>query len=295
MIKKITEQQNELIAEFYNFSKYLGESGYIEDVSKYQNDISAFLLHTSHLSSYDFAGSFCKGKRILEIGCNIGYGTKVLAKFAKEVVAIDFARKNYALPNIKFEEVNATKLPYDDKTFDVVTSFQVIEHIKPDEVSNFLSEINRVLDKDGITLLTTPNRKLRLHPFEKPWNPEHYTEYTAKGFLKNLKNLFEDVKLLGLRSEKWVEKIEKDRVQKSFYRAYMSKPVGTFLKFVLPSYAVQKLKEVRSRGKLKTPNEVEKQDNFDELTKEISMESFRFTSNSLNESLYLLAICKKGG
>jgi len=169
------KEQNEYISEFYTFAKHLGEIGSIEDVSKYQNDISAFYLHMNHLKAYDFTKSFYKGKRVLEIGCNMGYGANILAKSAKEVVAIDFdakviafARKNYTAPNIKFEEVNAKKLPYNDKSFDVVISFQVVEHINPNEVSDYLSEINRVLNEDGIALLTTPNRKLRLYPFEKP-------------------------------------------------------------------------------------------------------------------------------
>ncbi|MFC1828186.1 methyltransferase domain-containing protein [Thermodesulfobacteriota bacterium] len=68
-------------------------------------------------------------------------------------------------PNIFFDELKAAKLPYENKTFDVVTSFQVVEHIKTNGVSIFLSEIKRILNNGGIVLFTTPNRKIRLYPF----------------------------------------------------------------------------------------------------------------------------------
>lgn len=301
----VITKEDEYITEFYTFSRYLEEIGVINQNILYRNDVSAFLLHMSHLKAYDFAQSFCKDKKVLEIGCNIGYGTKILAGVAKEVIAIDFdtkaldyARKNYALSNIKFEETNATNLPYDNETFDVVISFQVIEHIKPSAVPNFLSEINRVLKKEGVVLLTTPNRKLRLYPFQKPWNPEHYTEYTAKGFSKMLKGFFQNTELLGLRAESWIEEIERNRVKKSLYQVCIRKPIYTLLRLVIPYHARQVAKEFRSKLKLSIDDEQKNLQGpapFNELLNKFSMDKFRFEVNSLDESLYLLAICKKEG
>lgn len=306
MTEKTTQEQSNLINEFYIFSKYLSNVGIIDDVQKYQNDISAFLLHMSHLKAYQYAESFCNGKKVLDVGCNIGYGAKLLAKYAKEVVAIDFdtkainyARENNIEKNIKFEKINAKKLPYDNYSFDVVTSFQVIEHIKPTEISIYLSEIHRVLKEEGVFLLTTPNRKLRLYLFEKPWNPEHHIEYSAKGLFKVLKKQFNNVEVLGLRAEKQIEEIEKNRIQKSFCRSFIIRPLVVFLKSILPSTVVKELtikfRTVKSiLRRLLRLKELNKQSSsFSELTWWFSFDSFRFESKSLDKSLYLFAICKK--
>lgn len=47
------------------------------------------------------------------------------------------------------------QLPYEDNYCDAVTSLEVIEHLA--DTDNFLKEIKRVLKKDGILILTTPN------------------------------------------------------------------------------------------------------------------------------------------
>ena len=293
-----TTTSTELINQFYKLADHLKQRDFIEDASKYKNDISAFLLHMSHLKSYYFAQSFCKEKRILDIGCNIGYGANVLGKVAKEVVAIDFdnkaldfARNNYAAPNIRFKQTEAKILPFESKCFDIVTSFQVIEHIRPADISRYLNEINRVLNKNGIALFTTPNRKLRLNPFEKPWNPEHYTEYTAKGYKKILTKYFNRIEILGLRSEKWIEDIERNRIQKSFFKSYVLRPGKHLLGLILPAAVLQSLKKIKPTVTL-GPSKMCAGEDFNKLVKGFSMGSFNFESNSLDNSLYLLAICR---
>jgi len=126
-------------------------------------------------------------------------------------------------------------------------------------------------------------------------NPEHYTEYTAKGFFKIFKNHFDSVEILGLRAEKEIEEIEKNRIKKSFLRSFIIRPSSTFLKSIFPSFAIQKLKEVKSKLNIsRRTKEPRKQSNFNELATTFSFNDFCFTSNSLDESQGLLAICKRG-
>jgi len=47
------------------------------------------------------------------------------------------------------------ELPFGDNTFDVLCSFQVIEHLEKPE--HFFKEANRVLKKDGLLIISTPN------------------------------------------------------------------------------------------------------------------------------------------
>ncbi|MGB0110906.1 MAG: methyltransferase domain-containing protein, partial [Terriglobales bacterium] len=77
-------------------------------------------------------------------------------------------------------------------------SFQAIEHISDQEL--FLKEIRRVLRKNGTALITTPNRLLRLAPWQKPWNPYHLRELTQWQLNSLFKNAgFTEVQILGLQ------------------------------------------------------------------------------------------------
>ena len=93
----------------------------------------------------------------------------------------------------------------------------------------------RVLKENGLLFLLTPNRKFRLLPFQRPFNSDHYQEFTAKQFMKVLKNNFKNVEVKGTRAKDWIEEIERKRVQKSSIRAYKRHPFVRILKLILPS------------------------------------------------------------
>jgi len=122
-----------------------------------------------HLSRYKFASRFVKGKVCLDLGCGTGYGSFfLLKKGAKIVIGGDKSEKALLYANnyykskqeksLEFVYLNATSLPFVDNFFDVVISFELIEHLKDHET--FLSEIKRVLKKGGILILSTPNRRV---------------------------------------------------------------------------------------------------------------------------------------
>lgn len=99
---------------------------------------------------------------MLDLGC--GGGAGVITEHAKEVYSvdlfaesIDFTRKR-CNKNINFKTINSGgKLPFPDGDFDIVLSFQLIEHVEGD--AGYLSEAERVLKKDGILIVVTPDRK----------------------------------------------------------------------------------------------------------------------------------------
>ncbi len=297
--------ESKVLEDFYLLSDYLWKTCKIKDLNKYKKDFSAFLLHANHIKAYDFVASLCEDKKVLDVGCFIGYGATRIFPQAKEIIAIDgddnaleFARQNRFIPNAKFEKVDARRLPFYNETFDRVIAFQLIEHIPPNEVSSFLCEVRRVLKEKGLLFITTPNRKFRLMPFQRPFNPEHYQEFTAKGLLEVLKTNFEDVVIKGTRAKEWIQAIERKRVRKSPLQVYIRGPLYKFLNRILP----MKIKDLLKKIKSKITNSFGSKDRrisdsndqiFNNLFQKFSMKDFYLENQALDNSMDLFAICRK--
>ncbi len=185
-----------------------------------------YLLYLRHLFAYQEAVEMLQpNHQILDIGFGEGYGVKLISEHISTVTGLDvnkdavaYANKKYASENCFFEVYDGKKLPYEDKTYDAVISFQVIEHIKDD--LHYLEEIRRVLKPGGQAILTTPNRETRLEPGQEPWNDFHVREYSAKQLNELLDNVFPTVSVYGIRGDETVEKVESNRIERrlSFYK-----------------------------------------------------------------------------
>lgn len=102
--------------------------------------------------------------RILEIGCGAGLLGFELAHSAKIVIGIDISHfvldfanrvKEYIhCDNVFFQQGDAEHLAFDDNSFDVVVCSEVLEHLTAPQRT--LTEMRRVLKKDGAVVLTTP-------------------------------------------------------------------------------------------------------------------------------------------
>lgn len=160
-------------------------------------DFPCNLQYQEYLKRYNFAQKFVMGKVVLDIGCGPRPGSKFLAKMAKRVVAIDisreaieYAKSNYKGKNLEYYVMDATKLKFPDESFEVVTSLEVLEHIK--NYRKYLSEIKRVLRPEGIYVFSTPNREMMMD-----LNPAHIKEFSFGELKDLLKEYFEEIDLYG--------------------------------------------------------------------------------------------------
>ena len=135
-------------------------------------------IHQRLFKAYVVAKDFIQGD-VLEVGCGQGRGIDLLMSQAKSFTAVDKIKpvietlqKKY--PSGRFMSMNIPPLGgLEDNQYDVVVSFQVIEHIQNDHL--FLQEIHRVLKPGGTALLTTPNRNLSLT--RNPWHIREYLPF----------------------------------------------------------------------------------------------------------------------
>lgn len=99
-----------------------------------------------------------KDSLVLDVGCGTGIHTSILKQKTKRITGLDL--KNFVKEKYKFDFKlilgDGKKIPFEDKHFDFITCWDVIEHVEKDEV--FLREIYRVLKPGGLLLISTPNK-----------------------------------------------------------------------------------------------------------------------------------------
>lgn len=191
----------------------------------------AYLGYLRHLKVYVFAKQFVQTKTVLELGCGSGYGIEYLCEPVSFMVGVDMgadalleAKSMRLCDHTALSQCLGAGLPFKDQTFDIVLSFQVIEHIV--DVGSYLQEIRRVLKPGGMLCVSTPNKALRLLPFQKPWNPYHVKEFTAGVLLQTLQQYFHSVAVYGLYGSSEIQQLEEMRVKQS--------PVSVYGKMIIP-------------------------------------------------------------
>ena len=99
--------------------------------------------------------------KMLDIGCGRGYYVRDALEEGINAYGIDVS--THALENALAEVKDRitfgsiTEIPFGDEEFDVMTAFDVIEHIHPKDTLNMMEEIRSLLKSDGIIIITTPN------------------------------------------------------------------------------------------------------------------------------------------
>jgi SAM-dependent methyltransferase len=160
------------------------------------------LIEAEHLARYRWAATIVSGGRVLDAGCGLAYGTKMLAQSgADEVLGVDLAEGVVDMvradmpDNVRLQVADIRHLPFEDHRFDVIVSFEVLEHL--DDPGVALDELTRVLAPDGLLLVSSPNRNV--HP---QINPHHHHEFLPQEFADELGKRLRNVRMM--RQENYV-------------------------------------------------------------------------------------------
>ncbi|MGE5341385.1 MAG: class I SAM-dependent methyltransferase [Candidatus Omnitrophota bacterium] len=193
---------------------YNGPFACVEDINEISNQGERYVplvdpynaaMHLGHMASYKHALRCAYGKKILDLGCGVGYGSHFLASFgASEVVAadcdslvVDYARRNYSHPNLRYVQMDCNApFPFDDQSFDLVFSSQAIEHIR--NPLEFMKEIRRVLRYGNFCIITTPNQELFSPDPSKNENQHHINEMNFSQLESLGRKIFKKSKMAGI-------------------------------------------------------------------------------------------------
>lgn len=217
------------------------------------------IIYSEHLLRYNFAKQFVRNKLVLDVASGSGYGTRILADGqAKNVTGVDiseaavkYAKEKYASKNTDFICADGTKLPFEDKQYDVVVSFETIEHLE--DHNTFVNQLHRVLKDNGTLIISSPNKEI--YP---EGNEYHFRELTKKEFTAVLKKHFKNIKIYNqnnflvsslFENEKAISKSSNDTIQGL-------KSDGMYFVAVCSNV---KLPDVQTQNLIASPNEISSQ------------------------------------
>ncbi len=141
---------------------------------------------------------------LLDVGCGNGFFLEVAKNHGWNVYGTEYSEK--AIEILQEKSIKAFKGElntnnFKPETFDIITSFEVMEHINNpiEEVSKF----NTLLRKGGVLYITTPNfNSISRNLLKEKWNiigyPEHLTYYTINTINKLVKQ--NNFKLLSAKT-----------------------------------------------------------------------------------------------
>jgi 2-polyprenyl-3-methyl-5-hydroxy-6-metoxy-1,4-benzoquinol methylase/glycosyltransferase involved in cell wall biosynthesis len=143
-----------------------------------------------HIPRYNMALELVSGKNVLDFGCGTGYGAAMMASRAASVTGLDIdaaaitwaikTHRNPALTFIQRDDLGAT-LPA--KSFDVVTCFEMIEHVDHATQKAVIASFARLLKDDGVLLISTPNPETTKQYGENPYHIREMNEPELRDLL----------------------------------------------------------------------------------------------------------------
>lgn len=225
------------------------------------SDEEISFVFARHRFAYEYVCQYVADCVVAVIGCGTGYGCRMLSEQARCVYGIDhdfsalrYSRVNYGAPNIMYAQMSAAALGLAAR-FDVVVSFQVIEHM-PD-LRRFVEQLKMITKAGGLIFISTPNVAKPCR--SRQGSPFHQNEMNYQQFFHLINTSFSSFEILGV--------------------AYSSEsPLRS---------AIQKLPCYRLGARLRRNSKIKKL-----VNRTLDLTKFRIVDLNLEKSLDLLAGCR---
>lgn len=146
------------------------------------------------LARYNFVNRTINNKTlsVLDFGCGSGYGTNVLNEHFTNVVSFDVYPDGYAPAGINVcQDIKIIE----QKQYDVITCFEVIEHMDAAAQEKLMDNLQQLLSANG-TLFISTVRKMEPPPTENR-RKEHIKELSYEELLAHCSSRFNNVYTFG--------------------------------------------------------------------------------------------------
>lgn len=113
-------------------------------------------------------------------------------------------------------------------SYDSASLIEVLEHIPPKDLEEFLNEVQRILKPGGHVFITVPSD-------QKPMIAKHYQHFSKSQLRQHLSKLFNNISIYHFEKELWLSKVIKKILSNRFIYIEL---------FYLNSYFIKELKKL---------------------------------------------------
>jgi ubiquinone/menaquinone biosynthesis C-methylase UbiE len=141
-------------------------------------NLGAIINDQLRLQFIEFAfNKYGKKKELLDLGCGVKPFKSIYSKYSVSSLGIDVATSPHSKTEVDVI-YDGSHIPFENNRFEYVLCTEVMEHVP--EPAAFLKEINRVMQPDGVLIMTTPFL-VPLH--EEPYDYYRYTKHAIRYLL----------------------------------------------------------------------------------------------------------------
>lgn len=177
----------------------------MERLSFSENGTYSGLEASIHMARYAMAREWCRGRRVLDLACGEGYGSRLMRDWgAVEVIGVDVsqvsveaAQHRFGREGIRYlcgEAESADTLLVGEQ-FDLIISLETIEHLN-DPIA-YLRALARLRAPGGVILISCPN-DWWYYPTDAERNPYHVRKYTFDEFMALVTSVLGEPDATGL-------------------------------------------------------------------------------------------------
>lgn len=203
------------LAECYNYHSNFG--AVFDDIIESQYGIKDGIIKdpTRHYFFYAkllnlVQRTVTNGSILIDIGCGMGILAEAVSYKVNKYIGVDISierirqsRERIKYPHRYFVVADAEYLPFKDSSFNTAISLEVIEHLPDTDL--FIKEVNRILIKRGVFVLSTPASLFFENNIERLYKDQHLYEFSPrklKYLLKRNSFYIESIKGIGFKSPK---------------------------------------------------------------------------------------------